>query len=140
MAKHQIQAGAPLRKTYAEKLRDPRWAEFRKRIISSRGKFCEMCGSEAGEKTTNVHHRRYISGAEPWEYKDEDVILLCESCHNAVHRCETKWRDMIRQMPPFMVHEFSDMADAFQGMPAHRVRIWACYCKNEARKLADRKP
>jgi hypothetical protein len=28
-----------------------------------------------------VHHEYYLPGKEPWEYPNEALIILCESCH-----------------------------------------------------------
>lgn len=33
----------------------------------------------------HVHHRRYIEGFLPWEYKDDDLITYCYECHRKWH-------------------------------------------------------
>lgn len=123
--------------TYAEKLRDPRWKEFRQAAFIFHGPFCTNCGSEyrSIDESIHVHHKRYINGKEPWEYHMSDVSVLCWECHKDIHDCENKWRDMIRHMPSYMVIEFNSMAEAFKGMKPETIRRWASYCKNEARKL-----
>lgn len=66
-------------KTYAEKLRDPRWQKKRLEIMS-RDKFkCRHCHSE--ENTLNVHHSYYRAGCAPWDYPDESLVTVCETCH-----------------------------------------------------------
>lgn len=40
---------------------------------------CSYCGSDT--KTLNVHHRFYRKGAEPWDYELEELICLCDECH-----------------------------------------------------------
>lgn len=30
-----------------------------------------------------MHHLGYISGADPWQYPDDLLITLCETCHSA---------------------------------------------------------
>lgn len=71
------------KKTYSEKLRDPRWQKKRLEILS-RDKFqCRCCGSES--ETLMVHHIQYTKGAEPWEYPNEFLYTLCESCHEEEH-------------------------------------------------------
>lgn len=67
------------RKTYAEKLKDPRWQRRRLEILSAADFKCRDCGS--GEKTLHVHHVRYLPGREPWEYPDELLRSVCEDCH-----------------------------------------------------------
>lgn len=33
----------------------------------------------------NVHHKNYILGRKAWEYKDSDLVTLCNECHLSVH-------------------------------------------------------
>lgn len=33
----------------------------------------------------NVHHKNYILGRKAWEYKDSDLVILCNECHLSVH-------------------------------------------------------
>jgi len=33
----------------------------------------------------NVHHKVYREKRLAWEYEDEDLITLCQSCHEAIH-------------------------------------------------------
>lgn len=67
-------------RTYAEKLKDPRWQ--RKRLeVFERAKFkCEDCGRS--DKTLHAHHCFYVSRRNPWEY-NLGLICVCESCHTA---------------------------------------------------------
>lgn len=32
-----------------------------------------------------VHHKKYIQERMPWEYAEEDLITLCNECHNIYH-------------------------------------------------------
>ena len=70
-------------KSYAEKLRDPRWQRKRLEVMQSAGWACELCGDE--KTTLNVHHRHYRRGAEPWDYKRRELQCLCEPCHTLIH-------------------------------------------------------
>ncbi len=68
-------------KTYAEKLRDPRWQKKRLEVME-RDKFkCRRCGD--GASPLNVHHLIYDRGCAPWEYEPAILLTLCESCHAA---------------------------------------------------------
>ena len=127
-------------KTYAEKLKDPRWQEFRQRAFEHHGTVCQTCGGEdrGRYESIHVHHRRYIDGRDPWEYEMKDVSILCWECHEEIHTCEKKWRDMIRSMPSWLVQEFDSMADAFKGLDPEDFVTWASYCKNHARNLKRR--
>lgn len=37
----------------------------------------------------HVHHKYYILNKLPWEYLDEALITLCDSCHRITHETET---------------------------------------------------
>jgi len=75
-------------KTYAEKLRDPRWQKKRLEVME-RDKFsCRMCFSN--EKTLHVHHMVYKSKKEPWDYDSVTLVTLCDDCHSYVESSEVK--------------------------------------------------
>jgi HNH endonuclease len=68
--------------TYIELLRDPRWQRKRLEIFQRDGWTCQECG--ATDRTLNVHHRRYQRGKAPWEAEDQNLVTLCELCHERV--------------------------------------------------------
>lgn len=61
---------------------DPRWQAKRLRIME-RDRFTCMC-CLSSDKTLNVHHRAYRKGARIWEVENEDLVTLCEDCHESV--------------------------------------------------------
>lgn len=75
------------RKEYEKALRTPQWRRFRDMILSSRGCGCEKhyvgC---LGTKRPEIHHPYYIEGHMPWEYDPDDLMVLCHSCHQTLHR------------------------------------------------------
>lgn len=70
-------------KTYSEKLKDPRWQKKRLEIMQRDEWKCQGCLND--ERMLNVHHLKYISGLEPWEYEDKYYMTLCDNCHQAAH-------------------------------------------------------
>jgi hypothetical protein len=66
-------------KTYAEKLRDPRWQRKRLEILERDNFKCRHCMSK--DKTLHIHHRIYRKGKMPWDYEDHIFVTLCEDCH-----------------------------------------------------------
>lgn len=68
-------------KTYAEKLKDPRWQRKRLEILQRDDFTCRACGSR--DNTLHVHHIRYFRGRNPWDYKEFYLVTLCEGCHEA---------------------------------------------------------
>lgn len=69
-------------KTYGEKLRDPRWQRKRLEILTRDNFTCQMCKSTESE--LHVHHRSYESGRDPWDYKGNHYVTLCDACHHLV--------------------------------------------------------
>jgi hypothetical protein len=67
------------KKNYSELLRDPRWQKRRLEIMARDEWACQSCKCKTD--TLNVHHKRYQWGLNPWEYPDDDLITLCEGCH-----------------------------------------------------------
>lgn len=67
------------KKTYAEKLLDPRWQKKRLEILSRDKFMCQMCGDT--ESTLHVHHIAY-QGNNPWDTNSNLLITLCKDCHD----------------------------------------------------------
>lgn len=68
-----------MRKTYYEKLRDPRWQKRRLEILSGSDFSCAIC--QTSEDELHVHHLLYRKGKDPWEYSDFELLPLCAQCH-----------------------------------------------------------
>lgn len=64
---------------YQDLLKDPKWISKRNQILSRDKNTCQFCGCQ--DKYMHVHHKRYIRGLKPWEYSPNDLITLCERCH-----------------------------------------------------------
>lgn len=65
---------------YIEKLKDPRWQKKRLDIMDRDGWACRSCG--ASERTLHVHHLVYVYGNDPWDYRDDTLVTLCDECHD----------------------------------------------------------
>lgn len=85
------------RKTYAEELRHPRWQERRLRVFEQAGFRCERCGCD--DKQLHAHHKTYIKGRRPWEYADDLLECLCDTCHTLAHAELDTLRVVIAQQP-----------------------------------------
>lgn len=71
-----------MNKTYADKLRDPRWQRKRLEILEERDFTCEACFET--EKPLHVHHSFYQKGLNPWQYPESSLHVLCETCHSGI--------------------------------------------------------
>jgi hypothetical protein len=67
------------RMTYAEQLKHPKWQKKRLRVLERADFKCQSCLET--DKTLHVHHKLYRKGAMAWEYDDNDLAVLCETCH-----------------------------------------------------------
>jgi len=68
---------------YDDLLKDSRW-RLKRRVILKRDNYtCTACGSK--EKLCVHHTFYYQKPIKPWEYPDNSLITLCETCHNDWH-------------------------------------------------------
>jgi len=67
------------KESYFELLRDPKWQRKRLEIMQRDEFRCRSCFN--AEATLNVHHKQYFKGRKPWEYENEALVTLCETCH-----------------------------------------------------------
>jgi hypothetical protein len=79
--------------TYAEKLKDPRWQKKRLEILNLFSFRCQRC--ECEYKTLHVHHKTYEYGNDPWDYKNNNFMCLCEDCHEVEHNSKVTFSEMV---------------------------------------------
>lgn len=68
------------KKTYGDKLLDPRWQQKRTQILTRDGFCCRTCSDPSS--TLEIHHLSYRG--EPWEVPDDQLVTLCRHCHRIV--------------------------------------------------------
>tara|TARA_Y100001963_G_C6704342_1_gene411145 strand:+ start:604 stop:951 length:348 start_codon:yes stop_codon:yes gene_type:complete len=73
---------------YKDKLKDPRWKSFAKRVYARDDYRCTFNCNVSGIPL-NAHHRVYYKEngkfVDPWDYPLGDLQTLCSSCHNIYH-------------------------------------------------------
>lgn len=62
---------------------DPRWQKLRLKILERDRFKCMVCQDK--DSTLHVHHRVYEKKKKIWEAKPDNLVTLCEKCHE---RCE----------------------------------------------------
>lgn len=68
------------REMYVKYIQSPEWAARRDVVLKARGDRCQSCRSSFH---LHVHHQTYVRlGHEA----DGDLVVLCEKCHDLVHR------------------------------------------------------
>lgn len=71
---------------YEKLLRSDYWKGFSYSIIKERNFTCEDCGKRFYNQRNKlqVHHLVYRD-INPWSYKPEEMLVLCEDCHKKRH-------------------------------------------------------
>jgi hypothetical protein len=78
----------PAHGTYGALLFDPQWKYKREEILKRDAHSCVICKGNTG---LQVHHRQYHFVVKenqfklPWDYPNNLLITLCESCHKRGH-------------------------------------------------------
>lgn len=97
---------------------------------------CRTCGTEE-RSTLRVHHRRY-DDREPWEYPDEDLLLVCKPCHDEIHALERKARAFVIALHPHECHEFELLLSALiDARESGMVKVAIARCKRAAQTTAE---
>lgn len=59
---------------------DPRWQRLRLQVMERDGFACVRCSRD--NVTLHVHHLRYVPGGTVWDSPVEDLVTLCDECHD----------------------------------------------------------
>lgn len=109
------------RKSYVEKLKDPRWQKMRLKVMERDGFRCAICGDDT--KMLAAHHRWYgqikdeetgnIRNRHPWEYDIKDLVTICSDCHESEHQYIEEYSKDIISLLKQMNFNFSDFSDLY---------------------------
>lgn len=69
---------------YKALLQSDEWKAFSRDIRQNYGGCCAVC--KRRDIVTHVHHLFYDLDRLPWEYGNEEVVLLCAPCHHEMHQ------------------------------------------------------
>jgi len=116
------------KKTYLELLNDPRWQKKRLEIMQRDDFTCQSC--ENKELTLNVHHLAYHKNTMLWDYKNEELITLCEDCHKQITAFTNESISLIRSTSWYIdsSEELLELIKVVKGMNPYlllRVRQFA---------------
>lgn len=107
--------------TWAEQYKHPNWQKKRLEVMQAARFECEICGDK--DTTLNVHHKRYVKGRNVWEYGRDELMCLCEPCHEEHHDNVNAFRELTAQLPadgPGCLHNarglLAGWADGEQGL------------------------
>lgn len=106
------------KKSYIDKLKDPRWQKMRLKILERDEWICQICFSS--EKTLHIHHKYYLNRnyVEPWDYPLDALITLCEECHgDETILISEICHDLIKVLrTKFMARELDQLKIGFYNM------------------------
>jgi len=78
---------------YQQKLRLPQWQKRRLHILERAKWRCAVCSCDDLE--LHVHHLKYDAGKDPWDYPDENFLVVCRPCHEErIHKEGALFRDL----------------------------------------------
>jgi hypothetical protein len=111
----------PGQQAYYEKLKDPRWQKKRLEILERDEFTCQQCMDD--KSTLNVHHRRYIKNRDPWDYPNDALITLCESCHEGEKETMAYELDSLNEQiqDKFLSADVEQLARGFNAFVPHHI-------------------
>ena len=97
---------------YEKLLKSDYWKGFSYSLIKERNFTCEDCGKRFYNQRNKlqVHHLVYRD-INPWSYKPEEMVVLCEECHKKRHGI---WQDLVQEKSTTHSYEqFGDYAKSY---------------------------
>lgn len=109
--------------TYSEKLKDPRWQKRRLELLEAADWTCRECGTKT--QTLHVHHGYYKRAADPWDYPDVVMHVLCDSCHGEMQVYMAQTHQMIGCFSKHELLSLSEFLYALSGGPVSRIKLFS---------------
>lgn len=73
------------------------WQKKRLEILTRDEFTCQSCSNGGEEVYLHVHHIVYIENKKVWDYPDDHLITVCDSCHKEIHNNKDASRYIIDQ-------------------------------------------
>ena len=97
-----------IRRKYRELLNSWEWKSFARRIVDERG-CCWNCG-EDDKRMLECHHTGYRD-ILPWEYNESEIRVLCNSCHEELHKfADDLWNEVLGLPSQWQIYEMVKQA------------------------------
>lgn len=123
------------RRSYYEKLSDPRWQKKRLEVLERAEWGCVCCGDN--ESQLHVHHLVYEKNKEPWEHDDQYLIAVCKECHESLETSRLLILKIMSGYPPDFLHDLhAALCDILEPVHngTHPYERWQRWMKS-ARKI-----
>ena len=82
---------------FKDQYKHPKWQKRRLDALEKSEFTCTCCGSD--ETQLHVHHRQYFKGRMIWEYADDELEVLCETCHQDAHQVTDALKTLLSTLP-----------------------------------------
>lgn len=82
---------------FKEQYKHPFWQKRRLEVLETAEFSCTCCGDD--ETQLHVHHRQYFKGRMIWEYADDELEVLCETCHQDAHQVTDALKTLLSTLP-----------------------------------------
>ena len=79
-----------------QQYKSPEWQKRRAEMLALHNCTCQCCKSKDGHM--HVHHVRYKKDKDLWDYRDSDLLVLCDSCHSFTHHTIDSARAFVGQV------------------------------------------
>lgn len=108
--------------TYFELLKDPRWQRRRLELLQSANFGCQNCGDATS--TLHVHHGAYLKDVKPWDYPDDMMHVVCETCHVEFTELQQQFMATLGRISPcYMVNLIHIMKAVTQEFDKETIEI-----------------
>lgn len=103
--------------TFKEQYKHPNWQKRRLEMLERAHFACSVC--EDTETTLHVHHKQYFTGRKPWEYSDDELVVLCEYCHAEAHANMDALKSVLATIDPAQAGEITSLIAGYCGGNLH---------------------
>ncbi len=86
----EIMSRSPLLSEFDQQYEAVEWKAFAREMREKAGNCCNIC--RRADALLHVHHFAYDRTRKMWEYGPDEVAVLCEDCHKAMHECLNAFR------------------------------------------------
>jgi len=97
---------------FFDQYKDPRWQKKRLEIMERDEFMCQVCGDDRVQ--LNVHHRIYFKDTKIWEYSDEFLVTLCESCHERSHEARAQINLLLARIDESFLSDYCCIIDTLR--------------------------
>lgn len=98
---------------FKDQYRHPLWQKRRLEVLERAEFACECCGET--ESQLHVHHRQYFKGRKIWEYAENELEALCDSCHEEAHHRLDSVKVLLSTLPVDAIDEIAALVAGYRA-------------------------